>query len=100
MARPRERWRSPGLPAVKQDFEPLTPGGHRVAEHQYLPGRPEHTDDPKAFGRWAADRIEEAIQFEDGHCRRGGARAGAELRWLFHPAAWLLRPGAEDLRQV
>ncbi|HEY0576952.1 MAG TPA: aspartate aminotransferase family protein [Pseudonocardia sp.] len=53
-----------GLPAVKQDFEPLTPGGHRVPNTNIYRAAPEHTDDPKAFGRWAADRIEEAILFE------------------------------------
>jgi adenosylmethionine-8-amino-7-oxononanoate aminotransferase len=52
-----------GLPAMKQDFEPLTPGGHRAANTNIYRA-PEHGDDPKEFGRWAADRIEEAILFE------------------------------------
>ena len=53
-----------GLPAMKQDFEPLTPGGFRVPNTNIYRAAPEFTDDPKAFGRWAADRIEEAILFE------------------------------------
>jgi adenosylmethionine-8-amino-7-oxononanoate aminotransferase len=56
------------------------PGHHRAAEHEeglraagarWLPGArtptasaTELADDPVAFGRWAADRIEEAILFE------------------------------------
>lgn len=53
-----------GLPELKQAFEPLVPGGHKVPNtNQYR--APEHLrDDPKAFGRWAADRIAEAIEFE------------------------------------
>jgi adenosylmethionine-8-amino-7-oxononanoate aminotransferase len=52
-----------GLPAMKKDFEPLTPGGHR-APNTNIYRATEHADDPVAFGRWAADRIEEAILFE------------------------------------
>jgi len=53
-----------GLPALKVPFEPLVPGAHKVPNtNQYR--APEHLrEDPKAFGRWAADRIEEAILFE------------------------------------
>ncbi|RBQ20749.1 aspartate aminotransferase family protein [Spongiactinospora rosea] len=52
-----------GLPAMKQQFEPLTPGGFRVPNTNIYRAS-EHGDDPVAFGRWAADRIEEAILFE------------------------------------
>ncbi|SER28740.1 aspartate aminotransferase family protein [Actinokineospora terrae] len=52
-----------GLPAMKQQFEPLTPGGFRVPNTNIYRAT-EHADDPVAFGRWAADRIEEAILFE------------------------------------
>ncbi len=52
-----------GLPAMKQQFEPLTPGGFRVPNTNFYRA-PEHGDDLEAFGRWAADRIEEAILFE------------------------------------
>jgi adenosylmethionine-8-amino-7-oxononanoate aminotransferase len=53
-----------GLPAYKAPFEPLTPGGFRVPNTDfYHAPEPLHTD-AKAFGRWAADRIAEAIEFE------------------------------------
>jgi adenosylmethionine-8-amino-7-oxononanoate aminotransferase len=49
-----------GLPAMKQAFEPLTPGGFRAANTDFYRA-PEHGDDLVAFGLWAANRIEEAI---------------------------------------
>ncbi len=52
-----------GIPAMKQDFEPLTPGAFRVPNTNIYRAT-EHGGDPKAFGRWAADRIAEAIEFE------------------------------------
>ncbi|MFQ6170273.1 aspartate aminotransferase family protein [Oryzobacter sp. R7] len=53
-----------GIPAAKAEFEPLVPGGHKVPNTN-LYRAPEHLrDDEKAFGRWAADRIAEAIEFE------------------------------------
>ncbi|MHA3703591.1 aspartate aminotransferase family protein [Jatrophihabitans sp. YIM 134969] len=52
-----------GIPAAKQMFEPLTPGGFRVPNTNFYRAT-EHGDDLEAFGRWAADRIEEAILFE------------------------------------
>ena len=53
-----------GIPALKAPFEPLVPGAHKVPNTNIYRG-PEHLrDDPKAFGRWAADRIEEQILFE------------------------------------
>src|SRR6187401_996856 len=53
-----------GIPAAKIDFEPLVPGGHKVPNTNIYRA-PEHLrDDEKAFGRWAADRIAEAIEFE------------------------------------
>ncbi len=53
-----------GLPELKQQFEPLVPGAHKVPNTNAYRA-PEHLrDDPKAFGRWAADRIGEAIEFE------------------------------------
>ena len=40
------------------------PGGHKVPNTNFYRA-PEHLrDDAKAFGRWAADRIAEAIEFE------------------------------------
>jgi len=55
-----------GIPAMKEMFEPLTPGGIRVPNTNFYRagemGAP--TDDIEAFGVWAANRIEEMIQFE------------------------------------
>ncbi|RNM11474.1 aspartate aminotransferase family protein [Nocardioides pocheonensis] len=57
-----------GLPGMKAQFEPLVPSTFRVpntnlyrAPDQFQGGRPE---DATAFGRWAADRIAEVIEFE------------------------------------
>ncbi|TWE13104.1 aspartate aminotransferase family protein [Rudaeicoccus suwonensis] len=53
-----------GLPDLKSMFEPLVPGAFRVPNTNIYRAAPEHREDPKAFGRWAADRIAEAIEFE------------------------------------
>ena len=53
-----------GLPPLKEMFEPLVPGGFRVPNTNIYRADPVFRDDPKAFGRWAADRIAEAIEFE------------------------------------
>ncbi|MEO5981666.1 MAG: aspartate aminotransferase family protein [Pedococcus sp.] len=53
-----------GIPAAKEMFEPLVPGAFKVPNTNHYRA-PEHLrDDEKAFGRWAADRIAEAIEFE------------------------------------
>jgi len=57
-----------GLPAIKAEFEPLVPSGIRVPNTNIYrapagTAGPDGTD-AEAFGRWAADRIEEAILFE------------------------------------
>ncbi len=57
-----------GLPALKEDFEPLVPSTIRVPNTNLYrapagTAGPDGTD-AVAFGRWAADRIEEAILFE------------------------------------
>ncbi len=53
-----------GIPAAKAAFEPLVPGALKVPNTN-LYRAPEHLrEDDKAFGRWAADRIAEAIEFE------------------------------------
>ncbi len=52
-----------GIPDAKKYFEPLTPGGFRVPNTNFYRATV-HQDDIKAYGRWAADRIEEAILFE------------------------------------
>lgn len=55
-----------GLPGMKSMFEPVTPGGFRVPNTNYYRagemGFPGGT--PEEFGLWAANRIEEMIQFE------------------------------------
>ncbi|MCD2146133.1 aspartate aminotransferase family protein [Gordonia paraffinivorans] len=53
-----------GVPALKEAFEPLTPGAFRVPNTNIYRAAEDLADDPKKFGRWAADRIAEAIEFE------------------------------------
>jgi adenosylmethionine-8-amino-7-oxononanoate aminotransferase len=53
-----------GLPAFKEPFEPLVPSTFRVPNTNFYRA-PEHVaDDLEAFGRWAADQIAEAIEYE------------------------------------
>jgi len=53
-----------GITPARIPFEPLVPGAFKVPNTNIYRA-PEHLrDDEKAFGRWAADRIEEAILFE------------------------------------
>lgn len=55
-----------GIPAMKAMFEPVTPGGFRVPNTNFYRasdmGAP--SENLEEFGVWAADRIEEMIQFE------------------------------------
>lgn len=59
-----------GIPAMKTMFEPLVPGGFRVPNtNAYRADEAGFVwdgagDREEAFGRWAADRIEEMILFE------------------------------------
>ena len=52
-----------GLPPIKAPFEPLVPGSVRVPNTDFYRA-PEHGDDYAAFGKWAADAIEQAILME------------------------------------
>ena len=52
-----------GIPALKEVFEPLVPGTFRVPNTNIYRA-PVFGDDPVAFGRWAADQIEQQILFE------------------------------------
>ena len=52
-----------GIPDAKKYFEPLVPGAHKVPNTNFYRAT-EHADNLEAFGRWAADRIAEAIEFE------------------------------------
>jgi adenosylmethionine-8-amino-7-oxononanoate aminotransferase len=61
-----------GIPAMKEMFEPVTPGGFRVPNTNYYRANemgfvssganPEKTEEE--FGLWAANRIAEMIEFE------------------------------------
>ena len=60
-----------GLPGMKSMFEPVTPGGFRVPNTNYyragemgFVSTGSTTDVREEFGVWAADRIEEMINFE------------------------------------
>jgi adenosylmethionine-8-amino-7-oxononanoate aminotransferase len=50
-----------GLPAIKEPFEPLPPGGVRVPNTNFYRAPEFVADDLTAFGVWAADEIERAI---------------------------------------
>lgn len=53
-----------GIPGAKEPFEPLVPSTMRVPNTNLYRAPEALRDDEKAFGRWAADRIAEAIEFE------------------------------------
>jgi adenosylmethionine-8-amino-7-oxononanoate aminotransferase len=54
-----------GIPAMKEMFEPVTPGGFRVPNTNYYRAAEMGFDGSlEAFGQWAANRIEEMILFE------------------------------------
>jgi adenosylmethionine-8-amino-7-oxononanoate aminotransferase len=53
-----------GLPPIKEPFEPLPPGGVRVPNTNFYRAPSFVADDETAFGLWAADEIERAIQRE------------------------------------
>ena len=52
------------LPGLRNQFGPLVPGGHKVPNTNFYRADERFAGDEKAFGRWAADRIAEAIEFE------------------------------------
>jgi adenosylmethionine-8-amino-7-oxononanoate aminotransferase len=54
-----------GIPAMKEMFEPVTPGGFRVPNTNYYRAHEMgFTGTEEEFGVWSANRIEEMIQFE------------------------------------
>jgi adenosylmethionine-8-amino-7-oxononanoate aminotransferase len=53
-----------GIPPFKEAFEPLVPGTFRVPNTNFYRAPDFVADDEKAFGLWAANRIEEAILAE------------------------------------
>lgn len=52
-----------GIPSLKEPFEPLVPSTVHVPNTNFYRA-PEHADDIEAFGLWAADQIDLAIQAE------------------------------------
>jgi adenosylmethionine-8-amino-7-oxononanoate aminotransferase len=52
-----------GLPGAKADFEPLVPSALKVPNTNFYRA-PVYADDYEAYGRWAADQIAQAIEFE------------------------------------
>ncbi|MCL2090556.1 MAG: aspartate aminotransferase family protein [Micrococcales bacterium] len=52
------------LPDIKMMYEPLVPGAVKVPNTNLYRADESLRDDPKAFGRWAADRVAEAIEIE------------------------------------
>ena len=52
------------LPDLRNQFAPLVPGAHKVPNTNFYRADDRFSGDEKAFGRWAADRIEEVIEFE------------------------------------
>jgi adenosylmethionine-8-amino-7-oxononanoate aminotransferase len=53
-----------GVPPFKAPFEPLVPGSVRVPNTNFYRAPEFVADDEKAFGRWAADQVEQAILME------------------------------------
>ena len=53
-----------GVPPFKEAFEPLVPGAFHVPNTNFYRAPEFVADDEKAFGLWAANRIEEAIVAE------------------------------------
>ncbi|RMI31605.1 aspartate aminotransferase family protein [Streptomyces triticirhizae] len=53
-----------GLPQLRAPFEPLVPSGHRAPTTDRYRAPAHLREDEAAFGRWAADRIAEAIEAE------------------------------------
>jgi adenosylmethionine-8-amino-7-oxononanoate aminotransferase len=53
-----------GIPAARIPFEPLVPGTVKVPNTNLYRAPESLREDEKAFGRWAADRIAEAIEAE------------------------------------
>jgi adenosylmethionine-8-amino-7-oxononanoate aminotransferase len=53
-----------GLPGIKEPFEPMVPGGVRVPNTNFYRAPDFVAADLEAFGRWAADEIDRAIERE------------------------------------
>ena len=76
-----------GVTEIKTPFEPLVPGAIKVPNTNFYRA-PYFADDLEAFGRWAADAIEQAILIEGpGHGGRRVPRAGPERRRVLSAAS-------------
>jgi adenosylmethionine-8-amino-7-oxononanoate aminotransferase len=53
-----------GIPSMKKAFEPLVPSTFRVPNTNWYRAQDQFATEEE-FGLWAADRVEEMIQFED-----------------------------------
>jgi adenosylmethionine-8-amino-7-oxononanoate aminotransferase len=53
-----------GVPEMRAPYEPLVPGAFKVPNTNVYRAPDNLRGDLKAFGRWAADRVDEAIEFE------------------------------------
>ena len=53
-----------GIPAARQDFEPLVPGAVKVPNTNFYRAPGARRRLREAFGRWAADEIARAIEYE------------------------------------
>jgi len=53
-----------GVPEMRAPFEPLVPGAFKVPNTNHYRAPENLRGDVTAFGRWAADRVGEAIEFE------------------------------------
>ena len=90
-----------GIPPLKEMFEPLVPGAHKVPNTNFYraPGVPRRRREGlRPLGRGPhrrGDRVR-----GPRHRRRRLPRAGAERRRLLPAAARLLRAGPRDLRRV
>ena len=68
-----------GITALRQPFEPLTPGWMPRCQHQHLPDARRNERGRPRRGDRAPDRVRGAR-----HRRRGHPRAGAERRRMLH----------------
>ena len=77
------------------------PGAFRVPNTNLYRAADHLRDDPKAFGRWAADRIAEAIEFEGPDTVAAVFLEPVQnAGGCFPPPPGLLRAGPRDLRRV
>ena len=93
-----------GIPAMKEMFEPVTPGGFRVPNTNFYRADEMGSGlghDLEAFGQWAANRIEEMILFEGPETVAAVFLEPVQNSGRMLPAAArLLQARAGDLRPV